>query len=86
MVELGEGYSISIDYDEEGPPKIQVKTYGKIDLSELMKEIRRRYPKAVICGAESKPTIEVVTKPKLKRKKERLKKRKTERKKRRKTK
>jgi len=83
-IELGEGYSISVNYDEDGLPKIQVKTYGKIDISELIKEIRRKYPRATIYGSECQPTIEVSAKPKLKRRKERLKRRKNERKKRRK--
>jgi len=84
-IELGEGYSICVNYDEEGPPKIQVKTYGKIDLEELVKEIRRKYPRATIYGPENQPTIEASSKPKLKRRKERHKKRRKERKKRRRT-
>lgn len=79
-VELGEGYSISIRYDEEGPPTIHVKTYGDVDLRELLKEIRRRYPHAEIRGLEGPPVIEVIAKPGLKRKRERFKKRKPKRK------
>lgn len=84
-VELGEGYSICVSYEGEGPPEIQVKTYGKIDFKELVKEIRRKYPRAKIYGLENRPAIEVSSKPRLKRRKERLKKRRKERKKRQRT-
>jgi hypothetical protein len=47
-VEVGSGYSISVSYDEDGKPIIDLKTYGEVDISKLRKEIKRVYPNAQI--------------------------------------
>jgi hypothetical protein len=58
-VEVGVGYSVAVDYDEEGKEIVQVKTYGKIDRRQVLQELKRRYPKAVIQGLEEASTIKV---------------------------
>lgn len=52
-VELGVGYSVSICHDDVGDEILHVKTYGKLDERELLKELRRKYPKAKIEGLEA---------------------------------
>lgn len=58
-VEVGVGYSVAIDYDDEGREVLQVKTYGKIDKRQVLQEIRRRYPNATIYGLEGTSSIKV---------------------------
>ena len=56
----GSGYSISMTYDEGGKPLVKVKTHGNVDVTELRRDIERRYPGARIEGLEKKPLIRVV--------------------------
>ena len=56
----GSGYSISMTYDDGGKPVVKVKTHGNIDVTELRRDIERRYPGARIEGLEKKPLIRVV--------------------------
>ncbi len=58
-VELGSGYSISIDYDKDGRPLIYVKKYGEIDTKGLRREIERSYPGASIQGLEKPELIKI---------------------------
>lgn len=58
-VELGTGYSLSISHDEEGEEILQVKTYGKLDRKELLRELRYKYPKAKIEGLKEASIIKV---------------------------
>ena len=53
-------YSISVTYDEEGKPVVEVKTYGDVDVAELRRDIEQRYPGARIEGLEKKPLIRIV--------------------------
>ena len=67
----GSGYSISVTYDATGKPAVKVETRGDVDVTELRKDIERKYPGAKIEGLEKKPLIRVVEeeeKPKKKRK------------------
>jgi hypothetical protein len=47
-VEVGSGYAVSIHYDENEKPIIDVKTYGKVDPAKLRREIERIFPNAQI--------------------------------------
>jgi len=60
----GSGYSISVTYDEQGKPIVQVKTRGDLDVSELRRDLEERYPDARIEGLEEKPLIRIVGKEK----------------------
>jgi len=53
-------YSISVTYDEEGKPVVEVKTYGDVDVAELRRDIEQRYPGARIEGLEKKRLIRIV--------------------------
>jgi hypothetical protein len=61
-VEVGSGYSISVSYDEDGKPIIDVKTYGEVDIAKLRKEIKRVYPNAQIRRLSQTPSVAIVRK------------------------
>lgn len=67
-VEIGSGYAVSLSYDEDGNPVVDVKTYGDVDLSKIRKDIERLYPNAQIRQLSQEPTVTVVRKSKSKRK------------------
>jgi len=67
-IEIGSGYAVSLSYDEEGNPVVDVKTYGDVDLSKIRKDIERLYPNAQIRQLNQEPTVTVVRKSKDKRK------------------
>ena len=48
QVEVGSGYTVSVSYDENEKPIIDVKTYGEVDIAKLRKEIERIFPNAQI--------------------------------------
>ncbi len=58
--EGGSGYSISVTYDERGKPIVKVQTHGSVDVTELRRDIERRYPGARIEGLEGQPLIRIV--------------------------
>jgi hypothetical protein len=47
-VEIGSGYTLQVSRDENERPVIDVKTYGKIDMQKLRREIKRTFPNAQI--------------------------------------
>jgi len=56
----GSGYSISVTYDERGKPVVQVKIRGEVDVNELRRDLKERYPDAKIEGLNEKPLIRVI--------------------------
>jgi hypothetical protein len=48
QIELGSGYAVSVRYDENDKPIVDVKTYGKVDVAKMLKDIGRVYPHAQI--------------------------------------
>lgn len=63
-IEIGLGYVISLNHDEEGNPIVDIKTYGKVDTAKLKKEIERLYPNAQIRQLSQEPTVTIVKKGK----------------------
>jgi hypothetical protein len=61
-IEIGSGYAVSLSYDEEGNPVVDVKTYGEVDLSKIRRDIERLYPNAQIRQLNQEPTVTVVRK------------------------
>jgi hypothetical protein len=59
-IEIGSGYALSVHYDEHEKPIIDVKTYGKVDLTRLQKEIERSFPNAKIRQLANKPSVTIV--------------------------
>jgi hypothetical protein len=63
-IEIGSGYALSLSYDEDGNPVVDVKTYGEVDLAKIKKDIERLYPNAQIRQLNQEPTVTVVRKSK----------------------
>lgn len=61
-IEVGSGYAISLSYDEEGNPIVDVKTYGEVDSVKIRRDIERLYPNAQIRHLNEEPTVTVVRK------------------------
>jgi hypothetical protein len=47
-VEMGTGYTIKIDYDQQDNQIVSIKTYGKVDLTKIKHEIKKAFPEAQI--------------------------------------
>ena len=48
-IELGAGYSISLDYNEKAQT-VYVKPYGEVDINSIRRELEQNYPGARIEG------------------------------------
>jgi len=57
QVELGSGYTLSVSYDENRKPIVDIKTYGQVDLEQLRKEIAGVFPNARIRQKEQSNTV-----------------------------
>ena len=66
QVEVGSGYTVSISYDENEKPIIDVKTYGEVNIAKLRKEIERIFPNAQIRQLDQPPSVTIVKKRKRK--------------------
>ncbi|MCS7114553.1 MAG: hypothetical protein RMJ15_10760 [Nitrososphaerota archaeon] len=61
-IEIGSAYIISLNYDEEGNPIVDIKTYGKVDAAKLRKKIERLYPNVQIRQLSHEPKVTIVRK------------------------
>jgi hypothetical protein len=66
QVEVGSGYTVSVSYDENEKPVIDVKTYGEVDIAKLRKEIERMFPNAQIRQLDQPQSVTIVKKRKRK--------------------
>ena len=66
-VEVGSGYTISVSYDENEKPIIDVKTYGEVDTAKIRREIERVFPNAQIRQLNQTRSVTIVKKRKHKR-------------------
>jgi len=57
QIELGSGYTLSVSYDENQKPIVDIKTYGQVDLALLRKEIEGVFPNARIRQKEQSQTM-----------------------------
>lgn len=48
QIEVGSGYTVSVGYDEDYKPIVDVKTYGRVDTARLRRDIERIFPNAEI--------------------------------------
>ena len=67
QIEVGSGYSFSVNYDEDDKPIIDLKTYGNVNMTKIKREIERAFPNAQIRQLKTQSII-VATKPKRKQK------------------
>jgi hypothetical protein len=66
QVEVGSGYAVSVSYDEDEKPIIDVKIYGEVNIAQLRKEIEKLFPNAQIRQLNQTQTVTVVKKRKRK--------------------
>jgi hypothetical protein len=66
QIEVGSGYTISVSYDENEKPVVDVKTYGEVDFTKLRREIERAYPNAQIRQINQTSSVTIVKKRKRK--------------------
>jgi hypothetical protein len=66
QIELGSGYSLAVSCDEDGRPVVDVKTYGRVDLARLRREIQGVFPNAQIRQKTQPQTVTVAKKNKKK--------------------
>jgi hypothetical protein len=66
QVEVGSGYTVSVKYDENENPIIDVKTYGEVDITKLRREIERAFPNAQIRRLKQTQSVTIVKKRKRK--------------------
>jgi hypothetical protein len=66
QVEVGSGYTVSVRYDENEKPIIDVKTYGEVDITKLRREIERAFPNAQIRRLKQAQSVTIVKKRKRK--------------------
>jgi len=59
-VEVGSGYTLSIKYDENQTPTINVKTYGNVNIAHIRREIEKNFPHAHIHQLDQAHTLAVV--------------------------
>jgi hypothetical protein len=65
-IELGSGYTLAVSYDENQRPIVDIKTYGQINLAQLLREIEGVFPNAQIRQKEQSNTVIVAKKSKTK--------------------
>jgi len=65
-VEVGSGYNVSVSYDENEKPIVDVKTYGEVDIAKLRREIERIFPNAQIRQLKQAQSVTIVKKRKRK--------------------
>ena len=68
QLEIGSGYTISVNYDENEKPIISLKTYGQVDIPKVCREIEKMFPNAQINQLNQSHSITVIRKRKEKRK------------------
>ncbi|MDH5375478.1 MAG: hypothetical protein OEZ21_09830 [Candidatus Bathyarchaeota archaeon] len=66
QIEVGSGYTISVSYDENEKPVVDVKTYGEVDFTKLRREIERAFPNAQIRQINQTSSVTIVKKRKRK--------------------
>jgi hypothetical protein len=64
QIELGSGYTFSVDYDENNKPIIDIRTYGQVDMAKIREEIQQLFPNAQIHHLNQTPSVTIVKKHK----------------------
>jgi hypothetical protein len=59
QIEIGSGYTLQVSRDENEHPIVYLKTYGKVDIQKLRREIERTFPNAHIRQLSQTPTVTV---------------------------
>jgi hypothetical protein len=67
-VGIGSGYAVATGRDEKDEPVIDVKTYGKVDMSRVQRELKGLFPNARIRHLNEASPVTLIKKTKRKRK------------------
>lgn len=60
QIEVGAGYTVAVSHDEHAREVVDVKTYGQVDINQLVKEIKRFFPGAEIRRFNKANSVSVV--------------------------
>jgi hypothetical protein len=66
-VEIGSGYSVALDYNENDEPTVNVKTYGTVNMAKVQRELENLFPNAKIRHLNPGSSVVVIRKGKKKR-------------------
>jgi len=69
QIEVGSGYTLSVNYDENENPIINIKTYGQVDIPKIRREIEKIFPNAQIKQLNQTRAVTIIKKRKRKNKK-----------------
>jgi len=77
QVEVGSGYAVSINYDEDRNPMVDITTYGEVNVPKIRRDIEKILPGATIRELKQAGSVKIVKKqrPKAKAKRARERKR-----------
>jgi hypothetical protein len=67
-VEIGSGYSVAFDHDENNEPILNVKTFGTVDMAKVQRELEGLFPSARIRHLNPASSVTLIKKGKKKRK------------------
>jgi len=59
-VEVGSGYTISVNYDENEKQVIDVKIYGEVNVVKMKRQIRKAFPNATIRNINDSSSVSIV--------------------------
>jgi len=60
QVEVGSGYTVSVSYDENEKPIVDLKTYGEVNIEHIRREIERIFPHAQIRQLNPQGSVAIV--------------------------
>jgi len=60
QVEVGSGYTVSVSYDDNDKPIVDVKTYGEVNMAHVRREIERIFPHAQIRQLNPQGSVTIV--------------------------
>ncbi len=60
QIEVGAGYTVAVSHDEHAREVVDIKTYGQVDMNQLVKEIKRIFPGAEIRRFNKASSVAVV--------------------------
>jgi len=66
-VEIGSGYSVVCDHDDNDEPVVNVRTYGTVDIAKVQRELASLFPDAKIRHLNPGSSVVVIKKAKKKR-------------------
>jgi hypothetical protein len=60
QVEVGSGYTVSVNYDENEKQVIDVKIYGEVNVVKMKRQIRKAFPNATIRNINDSGSVSII--------------------------